>query len=87
MTQDLTQHVSVQKSPRGMNLHHSDSLLSSAFCYPGMIPHNPTEMAMRSNLSVTSKDVGFPHWFYIFCSVFRKRVFILNLFVNVHLFA
>ena len=61
-------------------------LLSSALCYPGMSLHNPTGMAMLSNLSVSLLAVGFSlSSFYIFCSVYEKRIFILNPFVNVHL--
>lgn len=62
-------------------------LSSSALCYPGMSLHNPTGMAMLSNLSVSLLAVGFSlSSFYIFCSVYEK-IFILNPFVSVHLFS
>lgn len=85
LTRDLTQHVSVQKSPWGMNLHHSVRLLSSAFYYPGMIPHDPTEMTVLSNLSVTSMAVGFTIGFTAFARCLGT--FCFKSFVNVHLFA
>lgn len=56
-----------------MNLHHSDRLLSSAFCYPGTIPHDPTEMAMLSILSVTSVAVGVPIGFTSFVQCLGKE--------------
>lgn len=63
-------------------------LSSSALCYPGMSLHNPTGMAMLSNLSVSLLAVGFSlSSFYIFCSAYEKRNFILNPFVSVHLFS
>lgn len=77
-----------EKSMRYESPSFKVRLLSSALCYPGMSLHNPTGMATLSNLSVSLLAVGFSlSSFHIFCSVFEKRIFILNPFVNVHLFS
>lgn len=83
-SQDLTQHVSLQKCPWGMNLHleHWAGFVSSRddtipLGWQGSVtcqcPH-----CLWDSLSLSS--------FYIFSSVYEKTIFILNSSVNVHFF-